>query len=237
MLERRADAGELAQAFTASQDLAERAGVYADAYVWRQVEALHEDFPKTKAYFGCETFDALAQAFVYAHPSRHPSLAKRGTGFAEFLRAHDARVANLAALEWARAEIFDAPASETVSLSVMQQPGVENARLQLIPALAVITLAHPAVALWRALDQESELPAAVAAAETIVIWRAADTVYHAAIDADEAAAIAAARAGQTVAEICACFAEHTDPAQRAGSVLARWFADGMVAALCDGPRH
>lgn len=238
MLERRADSAELAKVFAASAEvpLEERANVYAEAYVWRQIEALREDFPQTKAYLGCDGFDAVAQAFVYARPSRHPSLAKRGNGFAEYLRASDAvgvtkRLGDLAALEWSRCLIFDAAASDTVTMAALQQPGVEMARVLTITALSVLALTHPVVELWRALNQESPLPEDSTRPEHVLVWRAADVVYHVAVQADEAAAMRAAMASQTIAEICACFAEHENPAQRAGAVLAHWFAEGMIAAV------
>ena len=233
MLERRADEGVLAKIFQASKEvpLCERARVYADAYVWRQVEALREDFPLMKAHLGCDAFDALSQAFVYTHPSRHPSLAKRGNGFAEFVAERDAKLGELAALEWARTLIFDAPESETATIAVLQQPGVELACLRMIPALSVITLAYPVVDWWRALSQQTALPAVAPATEHVVVWRSQDIVYHAVAEADEAAAMRGAMSGQTIAQMCNSFAEHKDPAQRAGGVLSRWFAEGMVAGL------
>src|SRR5882672_7500604 len=103
MLTGEASDTELAGVFagTSAVSVAERAGVYRDAYLWRQILALREDFPVCHALAG-DTFDDLARDFIFKKPSHHPSLAKRGDGFAEFIGTRgEALLADMAALEWA----------------------------------------------------------------------------------------------------------------------------------------
>ena len=78
----------------------DRLGVYADMFVWRQVDALREDFPETAARLGDEKFFELARRYVLEHPSEDPDLGRLGRKFAEFSGEPGA------ALEWARAEVF-----------------------------------------------------------------------------------------------------------------------------------
>ena len=101
----RGDVAGLDACFADTPDLpaAERVGIYAQMYVFRQVDALREDFPLLVKKLGDEAFFQLAERYVLAHPSEDPDLGRLGRRFAEFcpeeLRA-------LAALEWARSEVF-----------------------------------------------------------------------------------------------------------------------------------
>lgn len=78
----------------------DRLQVYADMFVWRQVDALRADFPETAGRLGDEAFFALAKRYVLAHPSEDPDLGRLGRHFAEFSGEPGA------ALEWARSEVF-----------------------------------------------------------------------------------------------------------------------------------
>src|SRR5437763_1002781 len=76
----------------------------------RLVAALREDFPLVEKLLGAEGFSALASSYAAAYPSDHFSLGRFGRAFDTFLRERPARwrrdLADLAALEWARAEVF-----------------------------------------------------------------------------------------------------------------------------------
>ena len=53
-------------------------------------------------------------------------------------------------------------------------------------------------------------------------------------DGDEALMLRAVDEGQGFGAICAAFAEHGDPAEavtRAGTVLGRWLAEGLIARI------
>ena len=78
----------------------DRLHVYAEMFVWRQVDALRADFPETAARLGEDAFFDLAKRYVLAHPSEDPDLGRLGRHFAEFSGEPGA------ALEWARCEVF-----------------------------------------------------------------------------------------------------------------------------------
>ena len=87
----------------------ERLQLYADMYLWRQIAALREDFPCTLGLLGEDAFVELARAYIDAHPSQRASLAKLGARLRAFVPSRPlarADVADLVALEWARAEAF-----------------------------------------------------------------------------------------------------------------------------------
>jgi hypothetical protein len=53
--------------------------------VWRQIEALREDFPKLAQLLGDEGFCAAAEKYLRANPSTHASLERLGRHFAPYL--------------------------------------------------------------------------------------------------------------------------------------------------------
>ncbi|HJZ87256.1 MAG TPA: DNA-binding domain-containing protein [Polyangia bacterium] len=223
---------------SAALPAADRIGIYANMYLWRQIDALREDFPKLARLLGDEVFFDCAAAYVHAHASEHPSLGKLGRHLAAFLRAQPpaerADLHDLAALEWARAEVFDAPAAPTLhaeALAQLSPAAFAAARLRMVPALTDLRLAHDVAALWRALEDEAPPPPVRARELAVAVWRQGFEVYHAALAPEEAEALRRARAGAPLHEICAPFAEHVEPAQAAFEALQSWCADGWVAEL------
>ena len=78
----------------------DRLDVYAEMFLFRQVDVLRADFPETAARLGEEKFFELARRYLLAHPSDDPDIGRIGRGFAEFSGEPGA------ALEWARSEVF-----------------------------------------------------------------------------------------------------------------------------------
>ena len=90
---------------------AARLEIYAGMYRARLLDVLREDFPRTLAVVGDDGFAALASGYLDRVPSRNPSVRHAGQRFADFLETEPttpAFLADLARLEWARVEVFDA---------------------------------------------------------------------------------------------------------------------------------
>ena len=63
---------------TAELDSSARIGIYADMFIWRQIDALRDDFPKLARVLGAGPFYAMAEDYLREHPSRHASLSELG---------------------------------------------------------------------------------------------------------------------------------------------------------------
>jgi len=207
--------------------------IYMDMYWWRLREVLQADFPRVAATLGEDEFTRLAGAYLAAHPSRHGSVRHVGQRFAQFL-AGDARtppyVHDLARLEWARVEVFDAPDAPALTASDLRrvQPVAwPTLRLATIPALAVVASAWPIHLLWR-----DDPPAPLEPHPTTVrVWRRSDgTVVHAPLDPRADAALDLVRAGVPFADVCSAFSDMPadEGARAAAALLARWIDDGML---------
>jgi hypothetical protein len=91
---------------TPALDARARVGIYADMFIWRQIDALREDFPKLALLIGDAPFYAMAEEYLREKPSRHASLSELGRELPGFLREWSgegarADLADLAVLEFA----------------------------------------------------------------------------------------------------------------------------------------
>jgi len=216
-------------------DPAQRLQVYANAYVIRLREALAEDFPKTAQLLGEGEFTRLVRDYLGAHPSTEPSLRHLGRAMADFIRKSDGFtgwLGDLAALEWARVNAFDAPGDEP--LKAAQLAAIEPAQwpqihMRAVRSLDLINTQWPVHRLW--LDEDT--PAGLQpCATTIRVWRRPDfQVTHAPMDNFEAAAISLLLRGCSFAEICQVFdqLDQRQAAHQAGALLLRWLEDGIIA--------
>jgi hypothetical protein len=234
------DGVRLEQCFAGTPDLpaAERVAIYRGMYWARLADALRETFPNLARLLGEERFADLAEAYVAEHPSEHQDVGLVGRRLAEFLRENPdpdrPDLADLAQLEWARQEAFFAAPAEPAGpevLSCLSPEAFAASALVLSPVLRVIFLDHEAVPLWRSLGSGqppgSPEPGPAAAA----VWRRGFDVLHCALPMDEARALEAAAAGGPLAQVCAAFADRSDPGPAAHAALSSWFAEGWVVGV------
>jgi hypothetical protein len=221
---------------TPSLPARERLAIYAEMYLWRQVDALREDFPKLAAVIGDAGFYAFAEGYVRAHPSEDPSLSKLGRRVADHLAhrpAGRADLPDLARLEWARAEAFEAeevPLAGIHSLRAIAPEELPRVRLGFAPAVRLLRLEHDAPALWLAIEDGAALPPPRVAHLAVAVWRKEFEVFHAVLEADEARALERALAGEALGEVCEPFGGRGDAAEAALRAVASWFTEGWVRA-------
>ena len=235
-----ADPAGLDACFAGTPDLSapERVGIYANMFLWRQIEALREGFPKLAALLGDERFCALCRDYVREHPSEHHDIGKLGRALPAFLGRHPAPerpdLADLAALEWARCEVFLAAPDRPIGrqdLRAVPSAVFPRARLRLVPALRLLALRHRVAGLWRRLEEGQEPGPVEPGPAALAVWRSGDQILHSSLEIDEAAALEAARSGGPLDRVCASFARRRDPAASAFAALASWLDEGWVAAV------
>lgn len=213
---------------SAHLDPTERLAIYADMYWHRILDVLRQDFARTVEALGEAVFEGLAREYLRSRPSRDPSIARVGEAFADFLARRlppeaPPFAADLARLEWARVEAFDAPDAEPLRLDDLRGLPAEawsDLRLGAVPSLTVLALAWP---VHRLLDAGSH--GGLEAEPTVVrVWRSGYLVFHATVDPIERAALRRLRARPRFAAIAgAC-----ESPGEAAALLARWLEDGLV---------
>ena len=127
----------------------DRLGIYAEMYYMRLIEVLTAEYPTTCAILGEQAFNAACRAFVARHPSTEPTLQSLSVGFPKFLKRHlrdrkNARLAvDVARIDRAMEEVFDAPRAEPLSFEVLRKIPADRwgaVRLTLTPALRLLAL-------------------------------------------------------------------------------------------------
>lgn len=231
-----------------------RLGVYRHAYRARLAEALADNFEILARAMGDEAFAALADAYITAHPSTHPSIRWFGHRLADFMgHAADAgeglvphpAFADLARMDWALRAAFDAadaPSLGREALAGWAPQDFAALRLAPHPSMQLVRLQWAIEAAWRALREhdpdsgtEPELPAPEQQPHTLLVWRRGlDTLWRS-VEPAEAALLDGLAARESFAELCERAAAIEDdampPAQRAAGVLAQWLDDGLISRV------
>jgi len=174
----------------------DRLDVYANMYFFRLLDCLKEDFPRLLAAVGPARFHNLVTDYLLAHPSSHPSLRFVGARLSGFVAGHALGhecpgLADLARLEWARSDIFDAADARPLGradLAALHQDDSGDLRLALVPACRLLRLEHDAPRAWRdlkgsaAAGADGGAEAAGAADATSAAKAEGPTCAHAAAD-------------------------------------------------------
>ncbi|HTP30095.1 MAG TPA: DNA-binding domain-containing protein [Anaeromyxobacteraceae bacterium] len=214
--------------------------VYANMYLWRLVDALRETFPNLSKHLGDGAFAGLAEDYVRRHPSEHHDIGQMGKLLPAFLREYPdperPDLADLAELEWARNEVFfapDGPAMDEQVFNSIPAAKLASLRLQLVPSVRVLRLAHDATDLWRRLENGEPPGPSMNARATAVVWRRDFQVFHCNVSLREGEALRAARAGGTLGEVCACFEGSPEPASEAFTAISSWLVERWLEGSGD----
>lgn len=211
-----------------------RVRVYSDAYFLRLRDVLMEDFPTVLTILGAERFDKLVQDYLRAWPSSQPSVRYVGSALPEFIAGelkYPRFLADLALLEWARLDVFDAADDKLLTVEDLTRVPYDqwpSMRFRRVQALRVIHTRWPVQRLWAGETPDKLRPAPT----SLRIWRARDfQVFHTVMEWDEAEALGRLVRGETFASVCEAFV-HLPPAEAASeatALLARWLQDGLLS--------
>jgi len=228
---------------------AERLEIYANAYFFRILDCLKEDFPATLATLGADNFHNLVTGYLIEYPPTEPSIAYAGRYMSEFLRHQPVSerwpfIAELARLERTISEVFHAAEAEPLNAETMRSVAPAD-----WPALMMRT--HPALAIvdceWRVDELLRQIEASAAATVeskltfdapahapiSILVWRHNSQVDYRALEHPERMALELANAGAPFASICDSVASAAEgnfiaPVALINRLFARWVEDSVL---------
>jgi hypothetical protein len=217
------------------------AAIYRHMYRARLHGVLATDLPVLRCALGAPHFAALADAYLAACPPRSFTLRDLADRLPAFLAASaDAPpwAADLARLEWARADVFDAADAAPLGRDdVFAAADLPALPLRLVPASRVVALDWDVDRLWSDVTERGGGEPPAPSPRTVLVWRRGVRVVHRTLDDDEAAAITTIAAGATFATVCARLADGgADPAPRAAELLVRW-VDAEALAVAASSDH
>ena len=218
--------------------------VYRYAYSSRLVEAVRNDHALLHLYLGDEMFDEMGHAYVRATPSEHPNLRWFSQRLPAFLKSAEPYckhpvLADLAALEKALNDAFDAAEGEVLELTAMAGIAPEawpDLRFRPHPTAARLDLATNASAVWLALKDDESPPDATALEHPsrLLVWRKDVTPMFRELSAEEAMMWDEAASGIPFGVLCEMLATYDDPdgaAARGAGYLHGWITSGILSAV------
>jgi len=218
-----------------------RLGIYGDGYCSRLIEVLESTYPVLANLLGEADFQTLAAKYVATHESTFFSVRYYGHEMADFLAADTEYskaplLAELAKWEWAMTDAFDAADAEPIDSGVLAQVAPEDwaeLRFEWSPSVQLLALEWNVPELWKAVTADTERPEPSLSLQPAswLIWRRELQIYFRPVAAEEAAVIAASRAGQSFGELCVLLCEHlgeSEASLHAAGFLRGWVQSGLI---------
>jgi hypothetical protein len=220
--------------------------IYANAYFYRLLDVLTEEYPATLAVLGEADFHNLVTGYLLDYPPTEPSVMYAGRYLANFLGGHPFRerrayIADLARLERTVLEVFhraDAPALDAETMRAVPVADWPNLKMRAHPTVAILDFEWPVNELLREVENKIEWHEPAHTAVSIVVWRKGFEVYYRALERGERGALGLALEskleGTSFAMMCeAVAAEYLcgDAPAAINRLLARWLADGLLMRI------
>lgn len=195
--------------------------VYSDAYTAGLRRALETNFATLARVLRADDFDALAAAYLRAHPPRSHAFPALGAALPEFLREHPlaasyavAReaLADVAALEQAQLDAnftalpADANPLAPAALAAIAPDDWDGARFTFRPDLQIVRASHDVLPAVEAAGRGADPPHPERGETAWLVYRAGEKVRSERCDVDEACALDALAAGEPFATACAALA-------------------------------
>lgn len=221
----------------------QRLAIYRNGYQVRLIEALDETYPAIHQLLGDETFSALGEMYIAAHPSTYRSIRWYGGELGNYLAltepfAAQPVLSEIACFEWTLAEVFDAPDAPTIARSELSEIAADSWAglvFRFHPSLRRLPLEWNAPAVWRAISNHTEPPPPERAQVPVqwLLWRQDFKNYFRSTDAIELAALDAALRGAPFAEICEAMTPWLPVEEiplRAATLIGTWADGGIISA-------
>jgi hypothetical protein len=245
---------EVATVITAStrQHPAQRLAVYRRGYRLRLLECLRGSFPALCHLLGQDLFDAFAEDYLAAYPSRSYTLFHLGAHFADHLRRTrpdrdrppaeretwvDLMV-DLARFERVFAEVYHGPGTETspipraVDLPADTDPAWPELTLRPTPCLRLATTRYPVHSYAAAVTRGEAPPPPRAQPSVLAVHRRGYTVLVTELSPPTDQLLAALREGETLTNAATRAAI---PPARAQPWIRQWVQAGLFIACAPRP--
>lgn len=177
---------EAARVLTGNDRLSpvEQLEIYRVQFWLRHTASLLEDFPGVSGILGQAAWEPLVESYLERVPPRSWTLRDLGRGFADHIAAraatpHRELCVDMARLEWAYVELFDAEdvaPLDPAALQAIPEHAWQTARFVLSPALRLLAVGYPVAGLRRRLrevsrDDEATVPIPEPRPQCLALYR------------------------------------------------------------------
>jgi len=214
-----------------------RLDVYRNAYYIRLQEALAHDFPALLIDMGEAAFGREMAAYLKACPSTSPSLRQLGERLPGYLLSRNkAHWADLARVEWAILNAFDAADADALTVDDMQHippDAWQVLHFALHPSVSVLEVSHHAFDVWAAHHQKQALrDRQIHETVPLLIWRSPGGPTIKPLSIECHTLLVALGDGQSFAQACEQFLAFIAPddiAQAAAGSLLELLQSGCLS--------
>ena len=238
----------------ARQSPAMQLDVYREQFVLRHLDVLRDDFRSLEQVLGEDRFELLALSYLANHPPRSFTLRDLGCDLPRFVAAtepwsSDPLLADLARVEWAFVDAFDAPDApllEVASIEAIDEESWPLARIAFVPSLQRLALAHPAQD-YRLAVRDAARDATVLAAlprpapnpTYVAVFRGPGRLHCVDLEADAFALLEELARGAPLGQACERVAllSSTSPSaptsfeEKVGAWFQQWTALGWISTV------
>ncbi len=219
--------------------------IYREQFWARHVHSLEDDFAIARHFVGERVFFDLVAAYFVAFPPSSLDLRGLGARLPDFAStrapfADDAMLREAMRFDWAFMEAFDAPRGtpfDPQSIAGASEDAWPRATIAFDPSLRPMALAWPLdetrAAIRRATAPERPSPRATFA----VVYRGAESLHCATIEAMAFALLEALRGGAALGAACEAVAtshgvaDANELGPKVGAWFQQWTANGWVSAV------
>jgi hypothetical protein len=199
-------------------------------------DCLRDSFAKTWAYLGDDNFSAALVAHRIRCTPHSWTLDAYGNGFDETLAAmftDDPDIAELAWLEWALRRAFDGADADPLAPDTLAYIDWDNSVPIVHPAAQIREVCWNSAAIWAAINQDTNPPAAKALAEPtlLLVWRKGLVPQYRSVTGYERLALLEIADGNAFGPMCArVFAglADEDAVPIIGGLFSGWISDGLI---------
>ena len=219
--------------------------IYREQFFLRHLDVLHEDFRSLAHRLGDGAFETLAKAYLKAFPPRSFTLRDLGAELPGFVASTapwngDTLLADLARVEWAFVEAFDAasePALDLAAVASVPEEAWPSARLVLQPSVQRVALRHAAHDYRHAIrNGEPVAGPPEARASFVVVFRGRSALEHVELEAEAYALLGELASGTPLGEACERVAASSGATEEAfqekvGAWFQQWTALGFLGRV------
>lgn len=250
-------AAEAADRLTGNERLlpVEQLEVYREQFWLRHTSSLVEDFPGVGGILGQADWERLVESYLQAYTPQSWTLRELGRHFPEHVAGFEglperALCSDMARLEWAFIELFDAaecPPLDLGKLASLPPNTLETGQIIVAPALRLLRVSFPVADLRmrllarRAGGSEEAIAIPAPEAQALVLYRGEDRrLYHRPVTPEAFALLDALGRGLPLVAACESALEACpEHAERLQANVSAWFQQwaqrGWLVDILPGP--
>lgn len=221
----------------------EQLEIYREQFWWRHTSSLVEDFPGLGGILGQAEWEKLAEHYLREVPPQSYTLRDLGARLPELIQragwlSHQALCLDMARLELAYIEVFDAPDTSVLAperLAGIPEERFAEARLVIAPSVRLLSLRYPVADLRRQLRAEGDGPVAIPGEQPqhVAVYRRELRLWDMPLSPVAftlLSALAADKALGAAAELAASSPEaEAELGASIGAWLQEWTAKGLIS--------